>query len=172
MKALVIASPIGPLRLRAEDGSLVAVDFSPFAERTDLTHMTTDLADTTKAEADDRVLAATAAQLDAYFAGTLTSFDLPLAPRGTEFQQRVWQALRHVGYGETASYSDVARRLGKTAAASRAIGLANGRNPIPIIIPCHRIIGRDGALTGYAGGIDRKRRLLELERPSLIPDEI
>ena len=106
-------------------------------------------------------------QLRAYFDHDLKEFDLPLAPEGSDFQQRVWEQLRGIGYGETASYGQIARRLGKTNAASRAVGLANGRNPIPIVIPCHRVIGADGTLTGYAGGIERKQTLLELEQDAL-----
>ena len=89
----------------------------------------------------------------AYFARERRDFDLPLAPEGTDFQQRVWDQLERIGYGETASYGEIAHRLGMTNAASRAVGLANGRNPIPIVIPCHRVIGADGSLTGYAGGV-------------------
>ena len=112
---------------------------------------------------DDAALADTRAQLTAYFAGELRQFDLPLAPRGTAFQNRVWQALRDIDYGATESYGALARRLGN-ARASRAVGLANGRNPISIIIPCHRVIGANGQLTGYGGGIERKRWLLTHEQ--------
>jgi methylated-DNA-[protein]-cysteine S-methyltransferase len=112
-------------------------------------------------------LTAAVAQLTAYFARERRDFDLPLAPNGTDFQQRVWKQLQAIGYGETASYGEVARGLGMTNAASRAVGLANGRNPIPIVIPCHRVIGADGSLTGYAGGVDRKQLLLELEQDAL-----
>jgi methylated-DNA-[protein]-cysteine S-methyltransferase len=101
-------------------------------------------------------------QLEAYFAGELREFDLPLAPEGSEFQLRVWEQLRAIPYGETISYGELARRVGDPAAA-RAVGLANGRNPLPVIVPCHRVIGADGALTGFGGGLERKRRLLELE---------
>ena len=93
----------------------------------------------------------------AYFARDLKEFDLPLAPRGSAFQQQVWDQLRLIGYGETASYGEIAHRLGRTNAASRAVGLANGQNPIPIVIPCHRVIGANGTLTGYAGGLERKQ---------------
>jgi methylated-DNA-[protein]-cysteine S-methyltransferase len=102
-------------------------------------------------------------QLEAYFAGDLTEFELPLAPRTTPFQGRVLAELRKVPYGSTVSYGELARRVGNPK-ASRAVGLANGRNPIPIVIPCHRVIGADGSLTGYGGGLDIKRRLLALER--------
>jgi methylated-DNA-[protein]-cysteine S-methyltransferase len=101
-------------------------------------------------------------QLDAYFAGTLTEFDVDLRLDGTEFQRRVWAALQTIPYGETRSYGQIAEQIGSPA-ASRAIGLANGRNPISIIVPCHRVIGSSGGLTGYGGGIERKRTLLELE---------
>ena len=153
---LVIDSPIGPLRLVAADGALTAIDFSPFGDRPG------------DEAADEPVLQRAAAQLAEYFAGERTEFDLPLAPRGTGFQQQVWAELSRIGYGETASYGEIAHRLGLTNAASRAVGTANGRNPIPIIVPCHRVIGADGTLTGYAGGIERKRILLDLENPTLV----
>jgi len=102
-------------------------------------------------------------QLNAYFAGTLQEFALELAPRGTPFQQRVWQELRAIPFGSTASYGAIAGRIGKPKAC-RAVGMANSRNPIPIIIPCHRVIGKDGSLTGFSGGLDIKQQLLDLER--------
>jgi len=101
-------------------------------------------------------------QLAQYFAGARTAFDLPLDPPGTAFQRRVWSALRAIPYGTTVSYSELARRLGDVR-ATRAVGAANGRNPIPIIVPCHRVIGARGELTGFGGGLDRKRWLLEHE---------
>ncbi len=101
-------------------------------------------------------------QLDRYFAGERREFDLALAPRGSGFDRRVWDALREIPYGETTSYGELARQIGYPDRA-RAVGAANARNPIAIVIPCHRVIGADGSLTGYAGGIERKRRLLELE---------
>jgi methylated-DNA-[protein]-cysteine S-methyltransferase len=101
-------------------------------------------------------------QLRAYFEGELREFDLPLAPEGTEFQMRVWESLRAIPYGETISYGQLAARLGNPK-ASRAVGLANGSNPIPIIIPCHRVIGSDGSLVGYGGGLENKKILLALE---------
>ncbi|MEX1197939.1 MAG: methylated-DNA--[protein]-cysteine S-methyltransferase [Pseudohongiellaceae bacterium] len=103
------------------------------------------------------------AQLKAYFAGELQRFNLPLAPQGTPFQQQVWHALREIPYGETRSYGDIARRIGKPA-ASRAVGAANGLNPIPIIIPCHRVIGSSGQLVGFGGGLPTKKKLLMLEQ--------
>lgn len=104
-------------------------------------------------------------QLSAYFAGRLTEFDLPLAPRGTAFQLTVWRALRDIPYGATISYAELARRIGRPQ-ASRAVGHSNARNPISIIVPCHRVIGADRSLTGYAGGLERKRMLLEHEARS------
>ena len=153
----VIDSPIGPLRLRATDRGLAGIEFSPFRD-----HLIGDRDD------QHPVLVAAATQLGEYFAGTRTQFDLPLDPSGTDFQRRVWDELRGIGYGETASYGEIARRLGLTNTASRAVGLANGRNPLPIVVPCHRVIGANGTLTGYAGGIERKRLLLDLERPALV----
>lgn len=101
-------------------------------------------------------------QLDQYFAGERRGFDLPLAPRGTDFQRRVWRLLREIPYGKTLSYGELARRIGNPN-ASRAVGLANGANPLPIIVPCHRVIGADGSLTGFGGGLPIKRKLLALE---------
>jgi methylated-DNA-[protein]-cysteine S-methyltransferase len=102
-------------------------------------------------------------ELVAYLSGTLTRFSVPLAPDGTAFQVSVWNALRSIPYGETRSYLDIARLIGKPSSC-RAVGMANNRNPVPIFIPCHRVIGADGSLTGYAGGLDLKRKLLALER--------
>ena len=102
-------------------------------------------------------------QLSAYFAGELTEFDVELDLRGTDFQRRVWKALLTIPYGETRSYGEIAEQIGAPGAA-RAVGLANGHNPIAIIVPCHRVIGASGSLTGYGGGLDRKRTLLELEK--------
>ncbi|MEQ8954610.1 MAG: methylated-DNA--[protein]-cysteine S-methyltransferase [Gammaproteobacteria bacterium] len=107
-------------------------------------------------------------QLDAYFAGELQHFDLALAPEGTAFQQQVWDALREIPYGETWSYGELAGHIGRPK-ASRAVGAANGLNPIPIIIPCHRVIGSNGKLTGFGGGLDTKRFLLQLEAEQLAP---
>jgi methylated-DNA-[protein]-cysteine S-methyltransferase len=118
---------------------------------------------TAAAEADEAVLAETARQLAEYFAGERQSFDLPLALDGTAFQRRVWDALRGIGYGETVSYGELADQIGQPTAA-RAVGLANGRNPVSIIVPCHRVVGSDGSLTGYGGGVANKQRLLDLER--------
>ena len=113
--------------------------------------------------ADSGHLDETVRQLKAYFSGDLTRFDLPLAPQGTDFQRKVWSALLSIPWGETATYGEVARMIGQPA-ASRAVGLANGRNPVSIIIPCHRVIGSNGKLVGYGGGLEQKRILLELEQ--------
>ena len=110
----------------------------------------------------DALLAEARAELTAYFEGRLREFTVPLAPNGTEFQRRVWSALTEIPYGTTISYAELARRVNNTAAV-RAVGAANGRNPIPIIVPCHRVIGSDGSLTGFGGGLDRKRWLLQHE---------
>jgi methylated-DNA-[protein]-cysteine S-methyltransferase len=156
----VLPSPIGDLRIIERDGKISAIEFSPFRQPVDGRPLGAR-------SDDDPVLLAAVRQLTAYFDRELKEFDLPLAPHGTEFQQRVWEQLTRIGYGDTASYGEVAIRLGMTNAASRAVGLANGRNPIPIVIPCHRVIGANGTLTGYAGGIERKQTLLELEQDAL-----
>ena len=112
---------------------------------------------------DDALLADALGQLSEYFAGTRRTFELALSPRGTPFQLKVWEALRAIPYGTTISYGELAARIGNRN-ASRAVGLANGRNPIAIIVPCHRVVGAGGKLTGYGGGLDNKRVLLDLER--------
>jgi len=116
----------------------------------------------------DKIIDVTRKQLDAYFAGKRKSFDVPLAPKGTAFQTRVWHALTRIPYGETTSYGAIAAGIGSPKAV-RAVGAANGRNPIPIIIPCHRVIGANGSLTGFGGGVARKELLLDLERGALFP---
>ncbi|GAB7004511.1 methylated-DNA--[protein]-cysteine S-methyltransferase [Nocardioides sp. AN3] len=155
----VIDSPVGDLRLVEHDGAITAIEFWPFRDST-----ARPLGDRSD---EHPVLLECGRQLRAYFDGELTEFDLPLAPAGTPFQQRVWAELLAVGFGRTATYGEIAHRLGMTNAASRAVGLANGRNPIPIVIPCHRVIGANGTLTGYAGGLERKQLLLTLETDSL-----
>ncbi|MGN6792210.1 MAG: methylated-DNA--[protein]-cysteine S-methyltransferase [Streptosporangiaceae bacterium] len=154
----VIDSPIGPLTLIAEDGMLAGVHM-------EITRYEPDVAALgTAADRDDEpVLAAAARQLDAYFDGELTDFDLPLALDGSPFQRTVWAGLQDIPYGQTISYGELARRIGQPS-ASRAVGLANGRNPVSIVVPCHRVIGANGSLTGYGGGMDRKRFLLALEQ--------
>lgn len=151
-------SPIGPLRVHTDGTAVTAIEFSPFREPAG-------------AQDDTQpVLTEAKRQLQAYFDGDLKDFDLPLAPQGgSEFRRRVWAALCEIPYGSTTSYGVVARGLGLPAGASRAVGTANGANPIPIVVPCHRVVGSDGKLTGYAGGLDRKRTLLDLERDDSAP---
>ena len=153
---VVLDSPIGPLTLVAAAGSLIALYMD--AQR----HRPGDEALGEPGDPDGEPFATAATQLSAYFAGELTDFDLPLAPDGTDFQRRVWAGLQAIPYGRTWSYAELARHIGSPA-ASRAVGLANGKNPIALVIPCHRVIGSDGSLTGYGGGLDRKRYLLALE---------
>ena len=155
----LLESPIGTLRVVGKDAKITAIDFAPH-------HPTSGRPVGDRAD-DDPLMVRAREQLTAYFAKGLREFDLPLNPDGTEFQQRVWAYLRRIPYGVTVSYGQVARGIGLTPAASRAVGLANGRNPIPIVIPCHRVIGADGSLTGYAGGVERKQRLLDLEQDAL-----
>jgi methylated-DNA-[protein]-cysteine S-methyltransferase len=168
-KHSVMASPIGELTLVACDGALVAVGMEPPAEpasRSEARLRTVDRkADPERlGERDDAALVTARTQLEEYFAGERTGFDLPLAPEGDAFHQQVWQLLQEIPYGQTRSYGDLARQLGDVH-LSQAVGAANGRNPIAIVIPCHRVIGSDGSLVGYAGGLSRKRFLLALEEP-------
>jgi methylated-DNA-[protein]-cysteine S-methyltransferase len=156
----VVASPIGPLTLVAAGAGLAGVYMD--AQR----HLPAAAVLGEPASQDGRgaaPLAAAASQLAEYFAGERTGFDLPLVMDGTDFQRRVWAALRDIPYGETISYGELAGRIGN-ASASRAVGLANGKNPVAVIVPCHRVVGSDGSLTGYGGGLDRKRFLLALEQ--------
>ncbi|GAA2444399.1 methylated-DNA--[protein]-cysteine S-methyltransferase [Streptomyces glaucus] len=150
----VIDSPYGPLTLVADDGVLCGLYME--AQRHRPPQETFGVRDDTPfAEAEE--------QLAAYFAGELKEFTLELRLTGTPFQRRVWQELRRIPYGETRTYGELAAALGSPT-ASRAVGLANGRNPVGIIVPCHRVIGANGSLTGYGGGLDRKRLLLDFER--------
>ncbi|MGH9080180.1 MAG: methylated-DNA--[protein]-cysteine S-methyltransferase [Acidimicrobiales bacterium] len=148
-----VASPVGPLTLRASDGRLTGMAME--GQR----HAPVAGPDQ---QQDDRWFAAIVEQLDGYFTGELTRFDVPLELSGTEFQRQVWSELQRIPYGETISYGELAHRVGNPAAV-RAVGLANGRNPITIIVPCHRVIGADGSLTGYGGGLERKAWLLDHE---------
>jgi methylated-DNA-[protein]-cysteine S-methyltransferase len=148
-------SPIGELLIRSRDGVITAIEFSPFDVPLD------------GHDDAEPVLQAARDQLQGYFDGTRTEFDLPMEASGTEFQRRVWHALRAIPYGKTTSYGEVAASLGLKPGASRAVGTANGANPIPIVVPCHRVVGADGSLTGYGGGLDRKQILLSLEAPAL-----
>ena len=150
-----IDSPIGPLRLAADDAGLCLIGFPP-------ARPLAPSAGETWSEGRSAMLDAAATQLHDYFAGHRRDFDLPLSARGTQFQRRVWDELRRIPFGRTLSYGELARRIGN-ASASRAVGAANGRNPLPIVVPCHRVIGSSGALTGFAGGLPIKRFLLRLE---------
>ena len=144
----VVDSPIGPLGLLVSGEALTGVFFDGRRVRK---------------EGSSPVLDEAARQLDAYFEGELVSFDLPLELTGSEFQRSCWLALASIPYGQTVSYGEQARRLGLCPDAARAVGAANGRNPVPIVLPCHRVIGADGALTGFGGGLPTKRFLLEHE---------
>jgi methylated-DNA-[protein]-cysteine S-methyltransferase len=148
MACTVVDSPIGALGLVASETGLRAVLFDGHDVRP---------------EGTSSILDEAARQLDAYFSGDLLTFDLPLELHGTEFHRRCWLALTSIPYGQTVSYGEQARRLGLGSDAARAVGAANGRNPIPIVLPCHRVIGSDGSLTGFGGGLDTKRFLLEHE---------
>ena len=155
---VVVDSPIGPLTLVERDGALAGVYVEDHRARP------TEEA----VSAPTGVLAEAARQLEDYFAGRRTTFDLPLDLGGTHFQRRVWARLQEIPYGETATYGELARELGSPG-ASRAVGLANGRNPVSIVVPCHRVVGSSGKLIGYAGGLSRKQVLLELERGAREP---
>ncbi|MEU3336655.1 methylated-DNA--[protein]-cysteine S-methyltransferase [Streptomyces sp. NPDC006668] len=150
----VISSPYGPLTLVAEDGVLCGLYM------TDQRHRP---AEETFGDRDDSPFGEAEEQLTAYFDGELKEFTLELRLNGTPFQRTVWDQLRRILYGETRSYGQLAAALGSPA-ASRAVGLANGKNPVGIIVPCHRVVGADGSLTGYGGGLPRKQRLLDFER--------
>lgn len=147
-------SPVGPLTLVATDGALSGVYMAEHRHKPD---------ESTFGTPDTAPFGAVIDQLRAYFAGELTDFDLRLAPAGTPFQRTVWTALTEIPYGETWTYGQLARHIGQPT-ASRAVGLANGKNPVSIVIPCHRVIGSDGSMTGYGGGLERKRFLLGLEQ--------
>ena len=153
-----MSSPIGELTIVSSDVGITAIymETHPYTPAT----VSTAAASPHLAEAER--------QLAEYFAGARTEFDLPLDPSGTPFQRAVWQALRTIAHGKTRSYAEIALQIGNPKAV-RAVGLANGRNPISIVVPCHRVIGKNGTLTGYGGGLERKRRLLALEAgtPSL-----
>ena len=158
LQSRIVDSPVGPLTLAGVDGRLrhlrmVDQTYEPSRTGWDL---------------DDDAFSDAVAQLEAYFAGDLLEFDLALDMIGTDFQRRVWAALLTIPYGETRTYGQVAAQIGSPG-ASRAVGLANGHNPVGIIVPCHRVIGANGSLTGYGGGLDRKRQLLDMERNRVAP---
>jgi methylated-DNA-[protein]-cysteine S-methyltransferase len=141
------SSTVGPLTLEGDDRVLTRVGFG----------------DSAAPQGDAAAVSATAIQLEQYFAGERTEFDLDLELDGTPFERRVWDEVRAIPYGQTATYAEIARRIGRPDAC-RAVGRANGRNPLAVIVPCHRVVGSGGSLTGYAGGIEMKRALLDLER--------
>ena len=145
---LIVPSPVGPLTLTQEDQALTGLHFGEHPQQ--------------GAEGPTPLLEEAARQLEEYFAGQRKEFSLPLAPKGTEFQLRVWQALLQIPYGETRSYGELAAMVGNPKAC-RAVGGANHRNPLSILIPCHRVVGTGGSLTGYAGGLAIKELLLKLE---------
>ncbi|MFF5764968.1 methylated-DNA--[protein]-cysteine S-methyltransferase [Streptomyces tanashiensis] len=155
----LVDSPYDPLTLVAVDGVLSRVHMTGQRHRPP---------EETFGEPDPRPFGEAIRQLDAYFAGELTDFDLPLNLIGTPFQLRVWEGLLRIPYGETRTYGELAEELGNPG-ASRAVGLANGKNPVSIIVPCHRVIGAGGSLTGYGGGLDRKQRLLAFESGTAEP---
>lgn len=143
-------SPFGPITLQSDGIALTGLDFG-LGSQDKIVHSPLD------------IFIRTSQELDAYFSGTRKTFTIPLKTHGTAFQQHVWDALLQIPYGETRCYEDIARQIGNPKAC-RAIGMANNRNAIGIIIPCHRVIGKDGSLVGYAGGLDKKIALLELEK--------
>jgi methylated-DNA-[protein]-cysteine S-methyltransferase len=158
LQSRVIDSPVGPLTLAGANGRLrhlrmVDQTYEPSRQGWGF---------------DDDAFADAVAQLEAYFAGDLLEFDLDLDLIGTDFQRRVWAQLLTIPYGETRTYGEIAQQIGSPG-ASRAVGLANGHNPVGIIVPCHRVIGANGSLTGYGGGLDRKKRLLDMERNRVAP---
>lgn len=157
-----IESPVGELTLTATDEGLTGVYFERGSHPPSERDVSTWVRDDGARGRASAVLAEAKAQLASYFAGERTTFDLPLAPRGTDFQQRVWTELRAIAFGATTSYGDIARKIGAPKAV-RAVGAANGRNPLPIIVPCHRVVGSDGSLTGFGGGIEKKQWLLQHE---------
>ena len=150
-------TPIGGIRLRATDKGLLAIDH---------VNQQSSLDPASEESPNHLILQQAIAELDEYFAGNRQTFHTPLAPTGTPFQLSVWEALKTIPYGETASYSYIATHISNPKAV-RAVGAANGRNPLSIFIPCHRIIGKNGTLTGYAGGLDKKKILLNLEQKTI-----
>lgn len=151
----IVDSPVGELTLVADDGALCGLYLVQHRRRPD----------DELGERDPAPFAEAIRQLGEYFARERTEFDLPLAPRGDDFRHRVWALLREIPYGQTRSYGELARHLGNPGLA-QAVGAANGANPISIVVPCHRVVGADGRLTGYAGGLGAKRHLLALEEPA------
>jgi methylated-DNA-[protein]-cysteine S-methyltransferase len=165
---LLMDSPVGPLEVVSDGAAITHILFVD----DDVTMLPNALTSSTPSEP---LLAEAHRQLREYFDGEREEFDLPLSPIGTAFQRRVWHELAQIPYGRTASYGEIAARMGLPPGGSRAVGTANGSNPIAIVVPCHRVIGADGTLTGYAGGLHRKRYLLDLEsratQPRLFADD-
>lgn len=149
-----IESPVDPLLIAADEHGLHLIEFH--APRHPMSRVAAWI------EGSNPIIEATRLQLDEYFAGSRKKFNLPLAPQGTPFQAKVWHTLATIPYGQTISYAQLAQRVGKPT-AMRAVGAANGRNPLPIVLPCHRVIGADGSLTGFGGGLPTKQFLLQLE---------
>ena len=169
-----VESPVGPLRVIAHRDAVTAIEFegpreTGLSARSSVGRAAARSLGQPVGDRDDTdpLLAEVRRQLDAYFAKELKVFDVPVRPQGTPFQLTVWDQLTTIAWGRTATYGEIAGRLGMTGHGSRAVGMANGRNPIPIVIPCHRVVGADGTLTGYAGGVERKQTLLALETDSL-----
>lgn len=153
MYAAIMNTAMGSLLIKADDSSITSIHFLNDSQ-------------TLPELVDNAIIDQCITELGEYFAGKRVTFDLPLAPKGTDFQKSVWQQLLKIPYGNTTSYGEIAQQIGNPKAA-RAIGLANNRNPIPIIIPCHRVVGSNGSLTGYAGGLENKSYLLKLEGKKL-----
>ena len=150
----VIDSPVGPITLVASETALVSLTWGKALAKLEFSEC--------KNEHKHSIIKTAEIQLEEYFTGGRTTFDIPLDPKGTEFQKRVWEELSKIPYGQTITYGEQAKRLGRPKSA-RAVGAANGKNPIGIVIPCHRVIGASGSLTGFAGGIETKRQLLAIE---------
>ena len=171
MKSQVYNSPIGPLLIAEEGGYIVEISFmeadtrAKFRSDAQPGGATAKNPETMPLPTESTVITACIAELEAYFAGKLRDFTVPIEPSGTDFRKKVWDALMTIPYGQTVSYKELAQRIGQPS-ASRAVGGANNHNPISIIVPCHRVIGADGSLTGYGGGLKNKTFLLELEKRS------
>lgn len=157
----ILNSPIGKLLLVGTTEHLLEIRFENSWDESDLTDFTKE----------DSLFTEAITQLNEYFTGKRKDFSLPLSPQGTDFQQKVWSELQSIPYGTTTSYGEIAKRI-ENPKGSRAVGLANGKNPIPIIIPCHRVIGKNGKLTGFGGGLDIKQHLLEIEKLSSFSPKI
>lgn len=155
MNQFLLTTPVGTLQIKASENALLSIEFSDHPDGDSLS------------DVSSKIIQQTVSQLEAYFEGNRKTFDLNLSPTGTDFQQRVWRALLEIPYGQTTTYAELSARL-EDPKAVRAVGTANGKNPIPIIIPCHRVIGANNNLTGYAGGIERKRWLLQHEGAILL----